>query len=81
MHQVVRNILRTFLHTDSPQNVENTEALVDYALLATASTVHQTLGVSPGASVLHRDIFIDVPYIADLLLLKEKHQALINDNV
>ena len=50
------------------------EALVDYALAtashaALRSTVHWTLGTSPGALVFHRDMFLDIPYVADLLLL------------
>jgi hypothetical protein len=52
------------------------EALVDYALAtalhALQSTVHRTLGTSPGALVLHRDMFLDIPYVADLLLLRDK---------
>ena len=85
MHQVVGNILCTLLHTNPPQNMENVEALVDYALAMAShalwSTVHRTLGVSPGALVFHHDIFVDVPYIADLLLLKDKRQALIDYNM
>jgi hypothetical protein len=85
MHQVVGNILRTLLHTNPPQDMNTAEALVDYAL-ATAShalrlTVHWTLGTLPGALVFHRDMFLDIPYVADLLLLRDKRQALIDYNL
>ena len=85
MHQVVGNILRTLLHTNPPQHMANTEAMVDYALAtashAMQSTVHRTLGMSPGALVFHRDMFMDIPFIADLLLLQDKRQTLINYNL
>ena len=85
MHQVVGNLLRTLLHVNPPQNFQNAAAIVDYAL-ATASyalraTVHRTLGISPGALVFHRDMLIDVPYVANLLLLRDKRQALIDYNL
>lgn len=85
MHQVVGNILRTLLHTNPPQDMDTAEALVDYALAtashALRSTVHRTLGISPGGLVFHRDMFIDIPYVADLLLLRDKRQALIDYNL
>jgi transposase InsO family protein len=85
MHQVVGNVLRTLLHTNPPQNMNDAEALVDYALAtashALRSTVHRTMGVSPGSLVFHRDMFIDIPYVADLLLLRDKRQALIDYNL
>ena len=58
---------------------------MDYALAtaqhALRATVHRTLGVSPGAIVFHRDMMIDVPYIANFLLLRDKRQALIDYNL
>ena len=58
---------------------------MDYALAtaqhALRATVHRTLGVSPGAIVFHRDMMIDVPYVANFLLLRDKRQALIDYNL
>ena len=85
MHQVVGNILRTLLHIHPPQDHHVAAQAVDYALAtashALRSTIHRTLGTSPGALVFHRDMFIDLPYIADLLLLRDKRQALIDYNL
>ena len=85
MHQVVGNILRTLLLTNPPQNVQHAEVLVDHALAtashALRSTVHRTLGMSPGALVFHRDMLMDIPFVADLLLLREKRQTLIDYNL
>jgi hypothetical protein len=60
--------------------------MVEYCFLATASyslccAANRALGVSPGAVVFHCDMLIDVPYVANLLLLREKRQAVIDDNL
>lgn len=85
MHQTVGNLLRTMLYTNPPGNVETATERVDEALAAAQyslrTSVHTTLGISPGAIVFHRDMILDVPYVADLLLLREKRQALIDYNV
>jgi transposase InsO family protein len=86
MHQVVGNILRTLLHSNPPANLIDVRTMVEYCL-ATASyslhcTANRALGVSPGAVVFHRDMLIDGPYVANLLLLlREKRQAVIDDNL
>jgi hypothetical protein len=86
MHQVVGNILRTLLHSNPPANLNDVRTMVEYCL-ATASyslccAANRALGVSPGAVVFHRDMLIDVPYVAkNLLLLREKRQAVIDDNL
>ena len=42
------------------------------------ATVHKTMGLSPGAIVFHRDMLLDIPFVADLMLLRDKRQALID---
>ncbi|KAI2502032.1 transposition [Fragilaria crotonensis] len=85
MHQVVGNILRTILHTNPPQDEANANAMVDYALqlaiYAMRTTVHRTLGIAPGSLVFHRDMIMDLPFVADLLLLRNKRQELIDYNL
>jgi hypothetical protein len=86
MHQVMGNILRTLLHSNPPANLNDVRTMVEYCL-ANASyslccSANRALGVSPGAVVFHRDMLIDVPYVANLLLLlHEKTQAVIDDNL
>jgi hypothetical protein len=52
MHQTVRNVLRTLLHGNPPQNIANAEQHVDKALSiamhAMRAGMHTTLGSSPG---------------------------------
>jgi hypothetical protein len=85
MHQVVGNVLRTILYGHQPQNVADANALVDYALATSSyalrSSSHRSLGASPGAVTFHRDMLIDVPYVANMLLLRDKRQTLIDYNL
>jgi len=73
MHQTVTNILRPLLHAHFPQTAQAASDIVDTAL-ATAShasraTLHRSLNNSPGALVFHRDMFLDIPLIADLEMI------------
>jgi transposase InsO family protein len=85
MHQTVGNLLRTLLYTNPPHNLQQANDLVDTALAtashALRSTVHSTMGLSPGSIVFHRDMFLDIPFVADLLMLREKRQAMIDYNL
>ncbi len=87
MHQVVGSILRpTFHSSNPPQSKANANALVDYALqlaiYAMQTTVHRTLGIAPGSLVFHHDMIMDLPFVADdLLLQRKKRQELIDYNL
>ena len=67
------NLLRVLVHSHPRQNLVDTNALVDEALLiascALRTTVHKMLGVSPGSAVFNRDRILDISFIADLILL------------
>jgi len=69
MHQSVGNILSTLLHGDPPENVSKTNVMIDEALFiaqhAMRTSVHTTLGSSPGALVFSRDMFLNVPLSSD----------------
>ena len=66
MHQSVGNILRTLLHGNDPKTVSKANKLIDEALSiamhAMRSSVHTTLGSSPGALVFNRDMFMNIPF-------------------
>jgi hypothetical protein len=76
MHQVVGNILRIILHTYPPPNAIAANAVIDYLLQTAAyamkATSHRTLEGSPGVLVFHQDMIMDLPFIADLLVLRNK---------
>jgi transposase InsO family protein len=85
LHQTVTDALHPLLYTYPPENVNDVAFVIDTALSAAAysmqSAIHSTLKISPGALVFHRDMFLDVPIIADLHLLQQQRQALINKNL
>jgi hypothetical protein len=82
MHQTIENCLRTLLHGQPPQNVQDILQHVDNALATAAHSarcaVHRTLKISPGALIFQRDMFLEIPVIADLELLRTQRQAAID---
>ena len=71
MHQTVGNVLRTLLHGQPPQQITGARAkdFIDEALAiamhAIRAGIHSTLGSSPGSLVFNRDMFLNIPLIAD----------------
>ena len=85
MHQTVGNILRTLLYTQPPNNEQQIADRVDDALSTTMHALRATstrsLGASPGALAFHRDMLLDIPLVADWLLIQQKRQVLIDENL
>ena len=85
LHQSVGNALRVYLSHDPPTNIHNIAELVDNALStslhASRSTIHRTLGMSPGSIVFHRDMFLNIPLRVDFAILQAKRQIVIDDNL
>jgi hypothetical protein len=71
MHQSVGNVLRTLLHGQPPQQLTGARAkdFIDKALATTMHAIrvgiHSTLGSSPGSLVFNRDMFLNIPLIAN----------------
>ena len=85
LHQTVANAIRPLIHAHPPQNINDATAIIDTALSAAAysarAAIHSTLKISPGALVFHRDMLLDIPIIADLHLLQQQRQSLIDRNL
>ena len=85
MHQTVGNTLRTLVHAHPPQNLQDAQDLVDTALAtashAVRSAIHRTMRVSPGGLVFHRDMFLDIPLLANLHVIRQNRQRLIDENL
>ncbi len=85
MHQTVGNVLRMLLHGNPPQNIANAAQYVDEALSiamhAMQVGVHSTLGSSPGNLVLNRDMFLNIPLIADWHTITQRREHLIHENL
>ncbi len=85
IHQTVTNVLRTLVHTNPPQNMTQDRDIIDNAL-ATAMHVMQTnvattLGSTPGALAFARDMFLNVPLIADWQAIARTHEHHVNENL
>ncbi len=63
------HVLRTLVHTNPPQNMTQARVIIDDALAtamhAMQTTVATTLGSTPGALAFARDMFLNVPLIAN----------------
>ena len=85
MHQTVANVLRTLNKLEISRNHVEAVLLLENALAttiyATRCSVSQDLGISPGEMVFQRDMFLDLPLTTDLVLIHNKRQALIDENL
>ena len=85
MHQTVGNVLRILLHGEPPQNITRAKEFIDEALSiamhAMRAGVHTPLGSSPGSLVFNRDMFLNIPLIADWKAITMKREHLVNENL
>jgi hypothetical protein len=87
MHQTVGNVLRTLLHGQPPQHMTGAQAkdFINKALSITMHAMragtHSTLGSSPGSLVFNRDMFLNIPLIADWYAVTKQQEHLINENL
>ena len=82
-HKTIGQIIRTLIHINPPTNKQNAELLVDDAIGTAMHALRcnpvSTLGnFSPGALVFNRDMFLNIPLVADILTLTKNRQALID---
>jgi hypothetical protein len=79
------NVLRTLLHGEPQQNIADAKEFVDEALSiamhAIRAGIHSTLGSSPGSLVFNRDMFLNIPLIADWPAITQKREHLIHENL
>ena len=74
------------MHGKPPQNIDkNAKEYVDEALFiamhAMRTGIHSTLGSSPGNLTYNRDMFLNIPLIADWHTITQRQEHLINDNL
>ncbi len=85
MHQTVTNVLRTLVHTNPPRNMTQARGIIDDALAtamhAMQTTVATTLGSTPGALAFARDMFLNVPLIADWQAIARTCEHHVNENL
>ena len=85
MHQTVGNILRILVHTHPPLNMtqvkENVEMALAQAMREMKNAVMTTLGSPPGALAYSRDMFLNIPLIADFQAIAKRREQRINDDL
>jgi hypothetical protein len=85
LHQTVSNALRPLLHAHHPNNADEAGLIIDTALQTAAysarAAIHGSFETTPGALVFHRDMILDIPLIADLELLRQRRQELIDEQL
>ncbi len=83
IHQTIGQVLRAVVTTKNPKSVHEGKAVIEETL---ATAMHacrcactSSLGYnSPGALAFHRDMFLDIPLIADIITLQKNRQALVD---
>ena len=85
MHQVIGNSLRALSTLQPPAGVQNADQLMDTAI-ANAVFVHRAtyssaIRTTPGGLAFGRDMILDLPLIADLQLIQEHRQQLIDNRL
>ena len=86
MHQTVENVLRILVHSNPTNNMSSVKDIVDDALAtamhAMRTTVATTLGIAPGgALVFSRDMFLNVPLIAEWQAIARNREHHVNENL
>jgi hypothetical protein len=85
MHQMVGNVLRKLLHREPPPDMASTKEYINEALSiamhAMRATIHSILGSSPGSLTFYRDMFLNIPLVADWHKITQRQEHLINENL
>ena len=82
---MVANLLCILLYLDPLRDMQAVALHIDTALQTAAylawTAIYNMLKISPGALVFQQDMLLNIPIIADLQLLQQKHQFLIDKNL
>ncbi len=74
-----------FTEAEPPQNIANAKEYIDEALSiamhALRAGIHSTLGSSPRSLTFNRDMFLNIPLIADWHAITQRREHLINENL
>lgn len=85
MHQSVGNSLRVLRQMNPPVGAVNAIGLLESALAnamyATRSSYHSSLMTTPGAMAFQRDMVLNIPFQADLNLIQQHRQHLIDERL
>jgi transposase InsO family protein len=83
IHQTIGQVLRTVVAAKDPKSVHEAQAVIEETL-ATAmhacrcACSHSLSYNSPGAIAFGRDMFMDIPLIADIIAIRNNRQLLVD---
>lgn len=85
-HQAIGQVLRTVVENKNPRSVVEGQAVIDECL---ATAMHACRCAAqgalnnhaPGALAFRRDMFLDVPLIADFVALQQRRQDIVDQRV
>ncbi len=86
MHQTIGNVLRTLLHGEPPKSTAKAKYYIDEALSIAMHACNESRstfnhGKQPRKPSFNRDIFLNIPLIADWHATTLKREHLINENL
>ena len=85
MHQMVANVLHTLMYSNPPHNMTQAQDIVDQALAlamhAICTKVAPTLGSTPGALAFSRDMFLNIPLVANWQAIATHREHHVNENL
>ena len=85
MHRTVADHIRTLFRAQPPNNANAVNDIVDTALAATGyalrASVNRALRTSPSVIAFHRDMILNIPFLADLALIRNRRQVLIDEQL
>jgi hypothetical protein len=84
-YQTVENVLTVLIHGNPPKTISKTKDIV-YKVLSTAIhamriTVTTTLSSAPGSLAFARNMFLNVPLVADWQKIARKREQQVNKNL
>ena len=84
IHKSIGQVLETLIHIHYPQTKTEAATLAKQALAtamhASCCMVNCSLNnLSPGAIAFQHDMFLDIPFISDIITLTQSQQALIDN--
>jgi hypothetical protein len=68
-------------HKIFPMQKEFVDEALSIAMHAMRAGIHSALGSSPGSLVFNRDMFLNIPLIADWHAITQKREHLIHENL
>ena len=78
------NVLKVYAKTTRIDGYNQARHLIEHAIAscihATSVAVNHAMQHTPGETVFQRDMFLDIPVIADLVAIGNRRQLLIDKN-